>query len=173
MISTFEEKFEWFWLVLRLKSTSTTNSCFYTHNKITWDFNNFFSSKNSKNIMNTDVYNNFKFPRLNSSSARSISIWHFARTHITQHSTPNTQHSTTDAEGRQPRLGRRLYRSVCYSLILNKSVTKYIFLYRKLHAEHDVDIHFHVQQFLRKLDGLLQPHVSPFVPPPILYSHNI
>ena len=49
---------------------------------------------------------------------------------------------------------------------MNKSVTKYIFSYSSFHAEHDGDIHFHVQQFLRKLEGLLQPHLSLFIPPP-------
>ena len=49
---------------------------------------------------------------------------------------------------------------------MNKSVTKYIFPYRVFPAEHDCDIYFHVQQLLRKLEGLLQPHVSLFIPPP-------
>ena len=49
---------------------------------------------------------------------------------------------------------------------MNKSVTKYIFPYSSFHAEHDGDIYFHVQQLLRKLEGLLQPHVSLFIPPP-------
>ena len=35
------------------------------------------------------------------------------------------------------------------------------------HAENDGDIYFHVQQFSRKLDWLLQPYVSPFIPPPL------
>ena len=48
---------------------------------------------------------------------------------------------------------------------MNKSVTKYIFPYRAFPAEHDGDIYFHVQQFLQKLEGLLQHHVSPFIPP--------
>ena len=43
---------------------------------------------------------------------------------------------------------------------VDKSVTKYMFPYRALHAEHDGAIYFHVQQFSRKLEGLLQPHVS-------------
>ena len=55
---------------------------------------------------------------------------------------------------------------------MNKSVTKYIFPYRAFPAEHDCDIYFHVQQLLRKLEGLLQPHVSLFIPPPILYYRN-
>ena len=46
---------------------------------------------------------------------------------------------------------------------MNKSVTEYIFPYRAFHAEHGGDIYFHVQQFLRKLEGLLQPHVSPII----------
>ena len=49
---------------------------------------------------------------------------------------------------------------------MNKSVTKYTFSYSSFHAEHDGDIYFHVQQLLRKLEGLLQPHVSLFIPPP-------
>ena len=49
---------------------------------------------------------------------------------------------------------------------MNKSVTKYIFPYSSFHAEHDGCIYFHVQQLLRKLEGLLQPHVSLFIPPP-------
>ena len=49
---------------------------------------------------------------------------------------------------------------------MNKSVTKYIFPYSSFHAEHDGDIYFHVQELLRKLEGLLQPHVSLFIPPP-------
>ena len=49
---------------------------------------------------------------------------------------------------------------------MNKSVTKYKFPYSLFHPEHDGDIYFHVQQFLQKLDGLLQPHQSLFIPPP-------
>ena len=49
---------------------------------------------------------------------------------------------------------------------MNKSVTKYIFPYSSFHAEHDGCIYFHVQQLLRKLEGLLQQHVSLFIPPP-------
>ena len=49
---------------------------------------------------------------------------------------------------------------------MNKSVTKYIFPYNSFHAEHNGDIYFHVQQLLRKLDGIIQPHVSLFIPPP-------
>ena len=49
---------------------------------------------------------------------------------------------------------------------MNKSVRKYIFSYSTLNAEHDGDIYFHVKQFLRKLEGLLQPHMPPFIPPP-------
>ena len=49
---------------------------------------------------------------------------------------------------------------------MNKSVTKYIFPYSSFHAEHDGDIYFYVQQFLWKLEGLLQPNVSLFIPPP-------
>ena len=49
---------------------------------------------------------------------------------------------------------------------MNKSVTKYIFPYSSFHAEHDGCIYFHVQQLLRKLEGILQPHVSLFIPPP-------
>ena len=56
---------------------------------------------------------------------------------------------------------------------MNKSVTKYIFPYSSFHAEYDGDKYFHVQQFLQKLEGLLQPHVSLFIFPPILYYHNI
>ena len=48
---------------------------------------------------------------------------------------------------------------------MNKSVTKYTFSYSSFHAEHDGDIYFHVQQFLRKLEGLLQPHVPLFIHP--------
>ena len=48
---------------------------------------------------------------------------------------------------------------------MNKSVTKYIFPYSSFHAEHDGDIYFHVKQFLQKLEGLLQHHVSPFIRP--------
>ena len=34
------------------------------------------------------------------------------------------------------------------------------------HAKRDGSIYFHVQRILRKLKGrLLQPHVSPFIPP--------
>ena len=40
-------------------------------------------------------------------------------------------------------------------------------------AEHEGDIYFHVQQFLQKLEGLLQHHVSPFIPPVLLDYHNI
>ena len=43
---------------------------------------------------------------------------------------------------------------------MNTNLTKYKFPYRKLHAEHDADIYFHVQQFLQKLEGLLQHHVT-------------
>ena len=49
---------------------------------------------------------------------------------------------------------------------MNKSATKYIFPYSSFHAEQDGCIYFHVQQLLRKLEGLLQPHVSLFIPPP-------
>ena len=51
---------------------------------------------------------------------------------------------------------------------MNKSVTKYIFPNSSFHAEHVVDIYFHVQHVLRKLEGLLQPNVSLFIPPPSL-----
>ena len=55
---------------------------------------------------------------------------------------------------------------------MNKSVTKYIFPYSSFHAEHDDDIHFHVQQFLWKLEGLLQPQISLFIPPyPVLSQY--
>merc|ERR1712154_9552 len=57
------------------------------------------------------------------------------------------------------------YLSVIHYFV-NKSVTKYIFPYSSFHAEHDRCIYFHVQQLLRKLEGLLQPHVSLFIPPP-------
>ena len=50
---------------------------------------------------------------------------------------------------------------------MNKSVTKYMFPYRAFPAEHDGDIYFHVKQSLEKLEGLLQHHVSPFIPPPL------
>ena len=41
-------------------------------------------------------------------------------------------------------------------------------------AEDDGDIHFHVQHFFQKLEGLLQPHVSPFIPHPSpVQSQNI
>ena len=49
---------------------------------------------------------------------------------------------------------------------MNKTVTKYIFHCSSFHAEHDGDIYFHVQQSLRMFKGLLQPHVSLFIPPP-------
>ena len=49
---------------------------------------------------------------------------------------------------------------------MNKSVTKYIFPYSSFHAEHDGHNYFNVKQLLRKLEGLLQPHVSLFIPPP-------
>ena len=49
---------------------------------------------------------------------------------------------------------------------MNKSVKKYTFSYSSFHTEHDGDIYFHVQQLLRKLEGLLQPHVSLFIPSP-------
>ena len=49
---------------------------------------------------------------------------------------------------------------------MNKSVTKYIFTYSSFHAEHDGHNYFDVKQLLRKLEGLLQPHVSLFFPPP-------
>ena len=48
---------------------------------------------------------------------------------------------------------------------MDKSVTKYMFPYRAFHAEHDGATYFYVQQFLRKLEGLLQPHVSLFINP--------
>ena len=54
---------------------------------------------------------------------------------------------------------------------MNKSVTKYIFPYSSFHAEHEGDIYFHIQQLLRKIEGLLQPLVSLFIlppPPPVL-----
>merc|ERR1712154_680049 len=57
------------------------------------------------------------------------------------------------------------YLSVTHYFV-NKSVTKYIFPYSSFHTEHDGCIYFHVQQLLRKLEGLLQPHVSLFIPPP-------
>ena len=47
---------------------------------------------------------------------------------------------------------------------MNKSVTKYIFPYSSFHADYDGYIHFHIQQLLRTLKGLLQPHVSLFIP---------
>ena len=56
---------------------------------------------------------------------------------------------------------------------MNKSVTKYIFSYRAFPAEHDGDIYFHVQQFLQNLEGLLQHHVSPFIPPSPVLSQYI
>ena len=56
---------------------------------------------------------------------------------------------------------------------MNKSVTKYIFSYSAYPAEHDDDIDFYVQQFLQKLEGFLQHHVSPFIPPVLLDYHNI
>ena len=40
------------------------------------------------------------------------------------------------------------------------------FLTARFHAEHDVNVYFHVQQFLQMLEGLLQPQVSLFIPPP-------
>ena len=43
-----------------------------------------------------------------------------------------------------------------------------MFPYRTFHAEHDGAIYFHVQNFFRKLEGLLQPHVSLFIPLPYL-----
>ena len=49
---------------------------------------------------------------------------------------------------------------------MNKSVTKYIFPYSSFHAEHDGHNYFHLKQLLRKLEGLLQPHGSLFIPPP-------
>ena len=49
---------------------------------------------------------------------------------------------------------------------MNKSVTKYIFPYSSFHAENDGDAYIHVQQLLRKLEGLLQSNVSLFIPPP-------
>ena len=49
---------------------------------------------------------------------------------------------------------------------MNKNLTKNIFPYSSFHAEHGGVIYFHVQQFSRKLDGLFQPHVSLFIPPP-------
>ena len=49
---------------------------------------------------------------------------------------------------------------------MNKRVTNYIFPHSSFQAEHNGDIYFHVQQFLPKLEGLLQPHVSLFIPPP-------
>ena len=54
---------------------------------------------------------------------------------------------------------------------MNKSLTKYILPYRAFHAEHDGDIYFHLHIFLRKLEGLLQPHVSPFIPNPVLSQY--
>ena len=56
---------------------------------------------------------------------------------------------------------------------MNKSVTKYTFSYSSFHAEHDGDIYFYVQQFLWKEEGLLQLHMSPFIPPVLLDYHNI
>ena len=56
---------------------------------------------------------------------------------------------------------------------MNKSVTKYVFPNSSFHAEHDGDTYFYLQQFLLKLEGLLEPHVSLFIPPPILYYRNI
>ena len=47
---------------------------------------------------------------------------------------------------------------------MNKGVTKNIFPHRPFHAERECDIYFHVQLLLRKLEGILQPHVSPFIP---------
>ena len=49
---------------------------------------------------------------------------------------------------------------------MNKSLTKYTFSYSSFHAEQDGDIYFHAQQLLRMLEGLLQPHLSLFIPPP-------
>ena len=48
---------------------------------------------------------------------------------------------------------------------MNESVTKYLFSYSSIHAEHDSDIYFHVQQFLPELEGLSQPHLSHLFPP--------
>ena len=76
--------------------------------EITQDLNDFLS-KHMKYWCSW----NFLVPMLNSSTVRSISIWHFARTHFTLHSTLNIQHSTTDAEGRQPSLDHQLDRSIC------------------------------------------------------------
>ena len=56
---------------------------------------------------------------------------------------------------------------------MSKSVTKYIFPYSSFHAEHDGDIYFYVQQLLWKLEGLLQPHVSLFIPSPLACSITI
>ena len=55
---------------------------------------------------------------------------------------------------------------VCVCVCVNKSVTKYIFPYSSFHAEHDGGIYVYVQQFLWKLEGLLKPHLSLFIPPP-------
>merc|ERR1712154_315492 len=57
------------------------------------------------------------------------------------------------------------YLSVTHYFV-NKSVTKYIFPYSSFNAEHDGHNYFHVKQLLRKLEGLLQRHVSLFIPPP-------
>ena len=48
-----------------------------------------------------------------------------------------------------------------------------MFPYRAFHTEHDGSIFFHVQQFLQKLEGLLQHHVSPFIPPSPVLSQYI
>ena len=78
---------------------------------------------------------------------------------------PRQPHSTLYEERRyDDRLD--IYLSVTHSFA-NKSVSKYTFSYSSFHAEHDGDIYFHVQQFLQKLEGLLQHHVSPFIPPPL------
>ena len=51
-------------------------------------------------------------------------------------------------------------------LFLNKSVKQYIFRYRGFHVEHVGDIYSHVRQLVPKLEGPLQPHISPFMPSP-------
>ena len=56
---------------------------------------------------------------------------------------------------------------------MNKSVTKYIFPHKAFPAEHDGNIYFHVQLCLQKLEGLLQHHVSPFIPPSPVLSQYI
>ena len=48
-----------------------------------------------------------------------------------------------------------------------------MFPYNSFHADYEGDTYFYVQQFLQKLGGLLQHHVSPFIPPVLLDYPNI